>query len=132
MELFVSLQLMKKGILKFWLFLMIFYQTEIHEFLAIPFFFHHYYETLQTEPQTSFWDFFEEHYLENTHQEPEHQKLPFKAHNYSFFVHFIGADILFPLKITVIKPNFYKIPHFFQSITYNFYLNSIWQPPKHV
>lgn len=111
---------------------MIFYQTEIHEFLAIPFFFHHYYETLQSQPQTSFWDFLEEHYLENSHQEPEHQKLPFKFHNNTLFVSFIGSDLLQPVKISLFNQNFYKIPLFFESRLPTLFLDTIWQPPKHV
>ncbi len=132
---FVNLHIhfaMEKGILKFWLFLMIFYQTEVHEFLAIPFFFHHYYETLQYQPQTSIKNFFEDHYLENSHQEPEHQKLPFKFHNHTLFVSFIGSDIFQPLKITLVNQNFYKVPHFFESGIPILFLDTIWQPPKHV
>ncbi len=111
---------------------MIFYQTEIHEFLAFPFFFHHYYETLQSQPQTSVWDFFEEHYLENSHHEPEHQKLPFKFHSNTLFVSFISTDILQSLKITLVNQIFYKIPLFFESEVPTLFLVTIWQPPKHV
>lgn len=123
---------MKKGILKFWLFLMIFYQTEIHEFLALPFFFHHYYETLQTHSNVSLIEFLEEHYIENAHHEPEHAKLPFKVHFYSLYSNFIGSDLLVSLKMKVIPPIYLKIPLLFENSTNEKFLNTIWQPPKHV
>lgn len=123
---------MKKGILKFWLFLMIFYQTEIHEFLAFPFFFHHYYETLQIHSNQSLIEFLEEHYLENSHHEPEHEKLPFKVHFYSLYSNFIGSDLLVSLKMKIIPPIYLKIPPLFENSITEKFLNTIWQPPKHV
>ncbi|GIV43003.1 MAG: hypothetical protein KatS3mg035_0126 [Bacteroidia bacterium] len=122
---------MKKGILRLWLMLMVFYQTETHEFFALPFFFHHYYETIDSQPNTSIWDFWKDHYLENSHQESEHQKLPFKAHFYTLFTHFIPSD-LSPLKITFIHSDGFKIPIFLEKTFLSLFIDTIWQPPKHV
>ncbi len=119
---------MKRGLLKIWLYLIVFYQTEIHELIYLPLLVQHYFETVQTKPQTHFLDFIVDHYFDCTHQDPvKHSQLPFQTtHTYppsllnlsTFDLIIFNLDKLF------------RIPIYLEISFQGDFSNSIWQPPR--
>ncbi len=106
--------------------------TSFGQLLGLPTFIHHYLEHVENKNKASLTDFLKSHYVSKFNhpddKHHDHQKLPFKTtHCHSSHIITIAPQpFILAFQTTVGNATII----YNQQNYSNFYLNSIWQPPR--